>query len=319
MVHDVLATKLGMTQAWTTDGQRLCVTRLKASDMVIVGAHTTKSSKVLEFGIGQKKLKNVGKPMRSRYEKSGFSFAPRFVKGIAVSEEDAAELTVGGSSKSTDILHVGDKVAVQGTSKGHGFAGVVKRYGFAGGPKTHGQSDRHRAPGAIGNRTTPGRVFKQKRMAGHYGVDTITIDGLTVVHVDTANAEVWVSGPVPGSFGSLVKVHKTGGTSKVTLDLVASGLATQSESVQIETTKETESEAGVDATATDTDSKLEEKATEEKVTEPKEEASKAEDAAEFKAETAQSDEKVETVADEPAPAAGKKEDVVEEKKPDATA
>jgi len=222
-VHDVLATKLGMTQAWTTDGKRLAVTRLKAADMMVVGSSAYDQYTVVELGVGQKKLKNTAKPMRSRLEKSGFSVSPRVVRGTRISE--VADVPQVGSFLSVvDHLAIGDIVSVQGTSKGHGFAGVVKRYGFAGGPKTHGQSDRHRAPGSIGNRTTPGRVFKNKRMPGHYGVDVISIPGLVVIHVDSEAKEVWVSGPVPGSYGSVVQLKKTGQTKKIKLDNVASGL-----------------------------------------------------------------------------------------------
>jgi len=222
-VHQVLATKLGMTQAWTTQGKRLAVTRLKAADMMVVGSRVYDQYTVIELGVGQKKLKNTAKPLRSRLEKSGFSVAPRVIKGTRVT--DMGNVPSAGSMLSVvDQLTVGDVVSVQGTTKGRGFAGVVKRYGFAGGPKTHGQSDRHRAPGAIGNRTTPGRVFKNKRMPGHYGVDVISVAGLVVLHIDNAAQEVWVSGPVPGVYGSVVQLQKTGQTKNLKLDKVASGL-----------------------------------------------------------------------------------------------
>jgi len=190
---------------------------------MVVGSRAYDQYTVIELGVGQKKLKNTHKPLRSRLEKSGFSVAPRQIRGTRITE--VADVPAGGSMLSVvDQLTVGDVVSIQGTSKGHGFAGVVKRYGFAGGPKTHGQSDRHRAPGSIGNRTTPGRVFKNKRMPGHYGVDVISIAGLVVVHVDSEAKEVWVSGPVPGSYGSVVQLKKTGQTKKLKLDHVASGL-----------------------------------------------------------------------------------------------
>src|SRR6185437_11340947 len=89
-------------------------------------------------------------------------------------------------------------------------AGGVKRYGFRGGPKTHGQSDRHRAPGSIGQGTTPGRVYKGKRMAGHMGVDTVTITNLVVVDVDAENKKLYVLGLVPGTKKSSVVITKTG-------------------------------------------------------------------------------------------------------------
>lgn len=103
---------------------------------------------------------------------------------------------------------VGDMVAVTGTSKGKGFAGVVKRWHFKGGPKTHGQSDRQRAPGSIGATTTPGRVLKGKHMAGRMGGRTVTVKNLHVVSIDPEKKELVVSGPVPGNFGDVLKIRK---------------------------------------------------------------------------------------------------------------
>jgi large subunit ribosomal protein L3 len=108
------------------------------------------------------------------------------------------------------ILAPGDLLTVCGQSKGRGFAGGVKRYHFAGGPKTHGQSDRHRAPGSVGSGTTPGRVLKGKRMAGHLGDDQVTALNLKVLSVDTERNLLLVRGAVPGANGGLVIVEKVG-------------------------------------------------------------------------------------------------------------
>lgn len=99
----------------------------------------------------------------------------------------------------TEILKVGDKVKVSGTSKGKGFAGVVKRYNFKGGPRTHGQSDRERARGSSGSTTTPGRVYKGKRMAGRMGGEKVTMRNLGVLEVDVEKRLVYLKGAVPGS------------------------------------------------------------------------------------------------------------------------
>jgi len=112
---------------------------------------------------------------------------------------------VGGLRRALTIINVtsqevpvvGEVLAIQGTSKGKGFAGVVKRYGFAGGPRTHGQSDRHRAPGSIGQGTTPGRVRRNKKMAGRMGGDTKSVKQALVVAVTGTN--IFVTGPVPGA------------------------------------------------------------------------------------------------------------------------
>jgi len=108
------------------------------------------------------------------------------------------------------ILVPGDLVKVTGISKGKGFAGVVKRWGFKGGPKTHGQSDRQRSPGSIGQATTPGRVYKGKRMAGRLGGDKVTISGLTVMAVDEKTHLLLIKGLVPGAKGSDLVLRKVG-------------------------------------------------------------------------------------------------------------
>src|SRR4030095_9522469 len=103
-----------------------------------------------------------------------------------------------GQKVGCEIFEPGEIVDVSGATKGRGFAGVVKRHGFRGGPKTHGQSDRHRAPGSIGSGTTPGKVYKGKRMAGRMGTETVTVANLTVVDIDAENNKLYVSGLVPG-------------------------------------------------------------------------------------------------------------------------
>lgn len=110
--------------------------------------------------------------------------------------------------KIDDILAVGDKVKITGVSKGKGFAGVVKRWKFAGGPRTHGQSDRERAPGSIGQSTTPGRVYKGKKMAGRMGGKKVTIQGLKVVEVKPEENLLIIKGLVPGNKNSLLIIRK---------------------------------------------------------------------------------------------------------------
>lgn len=117
-------------------------------------------------------------------------------------------VTLVQCEKNTEFegLASGAKVKVVGTSKGKGFAGVMKRWGFAGGPATHGQSDRARAPGSIGATTTPGRVFKGKKMPGRMGGDRVTVRGLRVIEVDAEHATLKISGAIPGRRGSKVEV-----------------------------------------------------------------------------------------------------------------
>ncbi|MBT4123922.1 MAG: 50S ribosomal protein L3 [Candidatus Pacebacteria bacterium] len=246
MLNAIFATKLGMTQAWSKEGKRLAVTKCKVGNNPIVGQTeallTDKSTRIwkkqpqtiLEVGYGTKKLKNMDKPLRARMQKSGFDFGVRQIKGVKYTAETESPLKIGDSLTLEQVLEVGDVVKVQGISKGRGFAGVIKRHGFHGGPRTHGQSDRERAPGSIGAGTTPGRVWKGKKMPGHYGVDSRTVYGLTVLYIDPKNQEVWLSGPVPGFNSSSVRIEKVGKKSSVNLDLDSMGLNTKEEVAPVE-------------------------------------------------------------------------------------
>jgi len=124
--------------------------------------------------------------------------------------DDISSVKVG-QKVDADIFKAGDLINVTGISKGKGFAGVVKRHHFAGGPKTHGQSDRHRAPGSVGATTSPGRVFKGLRMAGHMGDRRVTTRNLKVVNVDLARHLLLVRGAVPGARNGLLLIKKAGG------------------------------------------------------------------------------------------------------------
>lgn len=241
MILDTFATKLGMTQAWTKKGQRLAVTRVSLNEMAVVGKQEVtvldKNSQIresfpctiLEVGYGNKKLKNMKKPLRSRLEKGGFSLGYKNIEGIRVVNDKKqpsveTDYKIGDLISSDSVLSVGDVVTVQGTSKGRGFAGAMKRHGFHGGPATHGQSDRSRAVGSIGAGTTPGHVWKGQRMPGHYGSVSKSVSGLVVLHIDKENKEIWLSGPVPGSIMNEVKISKTGKTKNVELDFNASNI-----------------------------------------------------------------------------------------------
>lgn len=121
----------------------------------------------------------------------------------------ATQVSVGpGEVKIADVLAEGDKVSVSGVSKGKGFAGVVKRWHFKGGPRTHGQSDRERAPGSIGSTTTPGRVYKGKKMAGKMGGKKVTVKNLRVLKIEAEKNSLLLSGAVPGAPGKLLIIKK---------------------------------------------------------------------------------------------------------------
>jgi len=171
-----------MTAKFTPDGERVGVTLLQVVPM-----------KILD-------LRNK--------DKHGYE-AVRLSVGDKVREVRTDEkLEPGTEIKIDEILKVGDVVRVGGVSKGKGFTGAVKRYGFAGGPRTHGQSDRERAPGSSGATTTPGRVYKGKRRAGHMGNVTVTVTGLRVLELDAEKNLITVIGSVPGVKNRLMEVRK---------------------------------------------------------------------------------------------------------------
>lgn len=254
MLTDFFATKLGMTQAWTTSGKRLAITRCQAADLAVVSVRTmtvinkqlqekpNMEVQIAEIGVGRKKLANMKKPLRQKVANSGFSFGVRSLRGLRspAPTGDEQAITAGQSISVDQVLNVGDVVQVQGVTKGKGFAGAVKRYGFHGGPKTHGQSDRTRAVGSIGAGTTPGRVFIGKRMPGRMGGDNLTVKGLVVVHIDPTTKELWLSGPVPGMATGQVMIRKTGEQRTINLDKKASGIkevAAQEAPTEPETTE----------------------------------------------------------------------------------
>jgi large subunit ribosomal protein L3 len=242
-----------MTQAWSKQGKRLAVTRCKVNDNMVVGSrdtevtdkqtHAQQPVTILEIGYGQKKLKNMTKPLQSKLQKGGFLIGAKQLRGVRVNSTD---LKVGDVVSMDSVLEVGDVVKVRGTTKGHGFAGVMKRHGFHGGPATHGQSDRARAPGSIGAGTDPGRVWKGQRMAGHHGVDTLTVSGLVVLHLNKDTGEVWLSGPIPGHYSSIVQITKTGEKKEVELDMSASGIKEVTPVEVVETVKTEEEQPVVE-------------------------------------------------------------------------
>ena len=191
------------------EGDRIPVTKISAGPCVVT--QIKKEGKdgywAVQLGYGAKKIGKVTKPMQGHLKgATEGKMAPRFLREARLSEKP--EFKVGDKVEVSDIFSVGDKVAVTGVSKGKGFAGVVKRWGFKGGPKTHGQSDRPRSAGSIGQGTTPGRVWKGKKMPGRMGNLRKTISGLQITSIDLETGEISVSGPVSGTYGSLLVIKK---------------------------------------------------------------------------------------------------------------
>ena len=204
MVATLLGLKQNMESRFDARGHRIAVTGIVAEPNVIL----EKGESKVTLGFGRRKK---AKKTDNAYVKVA-GFTPRFIKEARLSEsEDQSNSNVAAGSKVTvSIFAPGDLVKVTGITKGRGFAGGVKRWGFAGGPKTHGQSDRHRAIGSIGQTTTPGRVFKGKKMPGHMGVSKLTVTNLEVVEVDEAKNSLFVKGSIPGARGGFLILEKTG-------------------------------------------------------------------------------------------------------------
>lgn len=194
----ILGIKVRSTQLFSEEGKRLPITEVKAGPCVVVQIKQDEKDgyKAVKVGIGEKKARIKGATKK----------APLFIKEIRT--DDVSNFKVGSELKVNEIFKVGEEVKVTGWSKGKGFAGVVKRWHFKGGPRTHGQSDRERAPGSIGQTTTPGRVFKGKKMAGHMGLDRVTVKGLKIVAIDEKNSVLSVSGLLPGAPGGLLLITK---------------------------------------------------------------------------------------------------------------
>lgn len=203
----ILGKKITQTQKYLTDGTRVPVTVLEVKDNPVVMVRTADRDGYVAVQLGYGQKKHATKAALGHSKKgANLDYAPYFLREVRM--VDAAEVKEGDKISAATVLEAGDIVDVTGTSKGKGFAGVVKRHNFKGGPRTHGQSDRERAPGSIGQTTTPGRVYRGKRMAGKMGNDTVTIKNLTVV--DVAPDQIMVAGLIPGITGSYIVIKKVG-------------------------------------------------------------------------------------------------------------
>ncbi len=211
MISGIIGRKVGMTQIFAEDGTVTPVTVIKAGPCVVV--QTKKASgndgyNAVQLGFVEDnpiKLKNVTKPLRGHFEKTGGGTPPtRILKELRLTDEPDANI---GDQIKVDLFADGDKVEVMGTSKGRGFAGTIKRHNFRRGPMSHGSMN-IRAPGSIGQSAYPSRVIKGTKSSGHMGDEQVTIKGLTVARVDAENNLLMVKGAVPGANGSLVVVKK---------------------------------------------------------------------------------------------------------------
>jgi large subunit ribosomal protein L3 len=226
----LLGTKSEMSTRFDTKGKRLTVTHVKISDNFVVEKKTKDKAGYDGVVIGRGSKKNATKALKTKV--AGYTGVPTHIREVR--GEDPIE--VGTLITLSEIFSVGDVVKVSGVSKGKGFTGVVKRYNFRGGPKTHGQSDRHRARGSLGSGTTPGRVFKGKRMAGRSGGETSTVRNLIVAYVNDELKQLLLTGPVPGHKNGLLVITKIGENKKFSgIELLESDKITvKAEEVKVE-------------------------------------------------------------------------------------
>ena len=207
MAIGVIGRKVGMSRVYAADGTAVPVTVFEVDPNRVTQVKTadTDGYRAVQVTVGERHPVRVTKPAAGHFAKANVA-AGRGLWEFRLEDGEGVELKPGSEIK-VDMFNPGQKVDVQGTSIGKGFAGVIKRHHFGGGRATHGNSLSHRAPGSIGQRQTPGRVFPGKRMAGHLGNVTRTQQNLEVVQVDSGRNLLLVKGAVPGPKGADVVIR----------------------------------------------------------------------------------------------------------------
>lgn len=202
--------KCGMSRIFTEDGQSIPVTLIEATPNRVTQVKTQDNDGycAVQVTAGARRPSLLTKPVKGHYAKAKVE-PGRGLWEFRLSAEDADKYSVGAEIKVDDVFAAGQKVDIAGVSKGKGFAGTIKRHHFTMGDATHGNSLSHRAPGSIGQRQTPGRVFPGKKMSGHMGAVRRTAQGLEVVKVDTERHLIAVKGAVPGATGGNVIIRAT--------------------------------------------------------------------------------------------------------------
>ena len=205
----IVGRKAGMSRLFTEDGKSVPVTLIEATPNRITQIKTleTDGSSAVQVVVGTKRAALVNKPEAGHLAKAKAE-AGRGLWELRVGDDRIGDYEVGGEIKA-DIFEAGQIVDVQGITKGKGFQGTIKRWNFTMGDATHGNSLSHRAPGSIGQRQTPGRVFPGKKMSGHMGAETQTTQRLQVVKVDAERGLIAIRGAVPGAPGGDVIVRPT--------------------------------------------------------------------------------------------------------------
>ena len=205
MKKAILGRKIGMTQIFDDKGRVVPVTAIEAGPCTVVQIKTKDADgyEAIQLGFGEVKAKKVIKPIKGHFAK--VNIEPK--KHLREFRLDEITYNVGDELKA-DIFAEGETVDITGTTKGKGFQGVIKRHGQSRGPMGHG-SMYHRRPGSMGSTSTPGRVFKGKKLPGHMGMQTVTIQNLEIIKVDLDKNVILVKGSVPGNKGAILKIKNS--------------------------------------------------------------------------------------------------------------
>lgn len=207
MAAGILGKKVGMTRVFTDKGEQVPVTVVQAGPCTVIGKRTLDTDKysAVRVGFGKRKASRINQPRAGEAKKANVD-APQFIREFRVTPDELGGFEVGQVIKA-DAFEKGQSIDVTGWSKGKGFAGVVKKFRMAGMIEGHGTHEYFRHVGSIGQRKTPGRVFKNKRMPGHKGTVRVTVQNLQVVGVDVENDLLLISGAVPGAPNGLIIVR----------------------------------------------------------------------------------------------------------------
>ncbi len=204
-IHGIIGRKIGATQIFREDGRSDAVTVIQAGPCRVTQIKTEETDGYVGVQLGYDEVRQLNKPEAGHLARVDRRY--RVLREFGVDDVEEVEM---GQLIDAGLFSAGDLVDVTARSKGRGFQGGVKRYNFRGGPKTHGQSDRHRAPGSIGAGTTPGKVLKGMRMAGHMGDRRVTVRKLEVVEANPERNLLFIKGAVPGGRNSLALVKRSG-------------------------------------------------------------------------------------------------------------
>ncbi|MBO7214543.1 MAG: 50S ribosomal protein L3 [Clostridia bacterium] len=203
----IIGKKLGMTQVFSADGKVIPVTVVEAGPCPIVQLKTVEKDGYAAVKLGFEEVREavLNKPEAGQFKKAGVA-CQRVLKEFRFDDLSAYEV---GKSVTVEVFAEGDKVDVVGTTKGHGFSGVIKRWNQHTLKMTHGTGPVHREVGSMGANSSPSRVFKNKHMPGQYGNERVTVQNLEIVKVDTARNALLIKGAIPGAVGGIVTISKS--------------------------------------------------------------------------------------------------------------